>query len=586
MTASSHPPAELIHQLWLIFIERVNPLTKVVHVPSLQTAIEKAIANIEHTPKGFEALMYAIYSMAVLSLTEEECKEILGETRATLLPYYVAATKGALSCARFMSSTSIVVLQALVLHILSIRDACESRAVWSLTGAAIRVAEGMGMRLDGTLLGLSPFETEIRRRIWWQLRMHDFRTAELSGQAKFRDFELDETTPKKPANIDDSYLYPAMPQAAAESTKPTEMTWCTLRSDLATFGAAEKAKMNKLGKGRLTSEDYAAMDDLKLKDDLIKEIEDMIETKYLRFCDPSKPLQLMTLLGARYATNVIRFTAHHPRRWAHLDQVPASEQQLVWSIVIQLLEQCDMMQSSPQLRRFAWNVPYFIQWHAVIHVLDTLRANPFHLDAVKVWRLIDTLYENNSEMLLSVNQPIFVAVGNLCLKAFNARAAALTREKKSLSDPPRHITKLREQREAAKARREAVIARSKGQETLDSEKILSTIDADAIWPDKISRSAEALVKAQPQQYPVATQAANPVRGNTRTGDDAFWLSDALDDGFFAGGAPDMMNLDTDAILAQDYWLDTPNGEVIDWAQWDAWFGNLDPIHPNLVAGPG
>jgi hypothetical protein len=49
----------------------------------------------------------------------------------------------------------------------------------------------MGMHLDGILLGLSPFETEIRRRIWWQLRMYDFRAAELSGQAKFRDFELD-----------------------------------------------------------------------------------------------------------------------------------------------------------------------------------------------------------------------------------------------------------------------------------------------------------------------------------------------------------------------------------------------------------
>lgn len=170
-TASSHPPAELIHQLWQTFLENANPLSKLVHVPTLKPAIEKAITNIEHIPRGFEALMFAIYSMAVLSLTDSECKEMLGETRATLLPRYVAATKTALARARFMSSTSIVVLQALMLHILSIRDIYEPRAVWSLTGVAIRIAEGMGMRLDGTLLGLSPFETEIRRRIWWQLKM-------------------------------------------------------------------------------------------------------------------------------------------------------------------------------------------------------------------------------------------------------------------------------------------------------------------------------------------------------------------------------------------------------------------------------
>lgn len=161
--------------------------------------------------------------MAVLSFTENECNQRLGESRAILLPLYVAATKSALSKANFMSSTSIVVLQALVLHIISIRDSAEPRAVWNLTGLAIRVADSIGLGIDGTLLGLSPFENEIRRRIWWQLRLHDFRAAELCGQAKFRDFKLDETTPKKPANVNDSGLHPAMQKAPVESAKPAEM---------------------------------------------------------------------------------------------------------------------------------------------------------------------------------------------------------------------------------------------------------------------------------------------------------------------------------------------------------------------------
>lgn len=223
--ATPHPPTDLIRRLWQIFVENVNPLTKLVHVPSLQSALEKAIVNIERIPRGFQALMFAIYSMAVLSLTEDECNEILGESRAILLPHYVAATRSALSRANFMSSTSVVVLQALVLHIHSIRDDSEPRAIWNLTGLAIRVADSIGLGIDGALLGLSPFESEIRRRIWWQLRLHDFRAAELCGQAKFRDFKLDETTPKKPANVNDSSLYPMMPHAPIESAKPAEMIW-------------------------------------------------------------------------------------------------------------------------------------------------------------------------------------------------------------------------------------------------------------------------------------------------------------------------------------------------------------------------
>ncbi|KAL9066410.1 MAG: hypothetical protein Q9157_007144 [Trypethelium eluteriae] len=586
VSAFSHPPAGHIHQLWQTFIENVNPLSKLVHVPSLQPAIEKAINNIEHIPRGFEALMYAIYSMAVLSLTDDECNELLGETRTILLPRYVAATKAALSRARFMSSTSIVVLQALVLHILSIRDAGEPRAVWSLTGAAIRIAEGIGLRLDGTLLGLSPFETEIHRRIWWQLRMHDFRAAELSGQAKFRNFDLDETTPKQPANVNDSDLYPAMPYAAIESTKPTEMIWIMFRSDLSSFAATQKVKMQKLGKAMATSEEYVAMDDLQIKDGFIKKLEDMLETKYLRFCDPTQPLQLMTSISIRAAINLVSFLAHHPRRWAHLDQVPPAEQQLVWNIVLQLLEQYNMIQTLPQIRRFGWSIPYFIQWHAVIHVLDTLRANPLHPDGVKAWRLIDALYENNSETLLGINRPIFVAVGNLCLRAYSARIAALTKEARYPSDPPAYITKLREQREAAKARREVLPVRGKVQEALNSETILTKSDTDATLPDTSPESVEALGAAQPQQHPAAKRPLNPVQSSARTGDDTYWLSDALDNGFVIDGAEDMMNLDTDAILAQDNWLDTSNDEVIDWAQWDAWLSNINPVRPNVEGGSG
>lgn len=342
--------------------------------------------------------------------------------------------------------------------------------------------------------------------------------------------------------------------------------------------------MQKSNKAVFTSEEFSAMDDLKIKDGFIKQLEDMIETKYLRFCDPSQPLQLLTLLGARVATNLISFIAHHPRRWAKLDRVPASEQQLVWGIAVQLLEQYSMMQSSPQLRGFAWNVPYFIQWHAVIHVLDTLRADPLHPDAVKAWRLIDAVYENNSDMLLNIKKPISVAVGNLCLKAFSACGAALTKENRSLSDPPEYITKLREQREAAKARKQAVITRNKGLERLDGEKRAKpTTDPNETWPGVGLRLAEGPIEAQPQQFPVAKQLANTVQGSALTGDDAFWLSDSLDDGFFASGAADMMDLDADVILAQEHWPDTSNGENIDWAQWDAWLGNDDPAPPNIGA---
>ncbi|QDS70146.1 hypothetical protein FKW77_005822 [Venturia effusa] len=561
-----HPPVDHIYQLWQIFLDNVNPLTKLVHVPSLQTAIEKAVSNIGSIPKGFEALMFSIYSIAILSLTEAECMERLGEPKGTLLPRFVGATKTALTRAGFMSSSSVVTLQALVLHIISIRDVVEPKAVWSLTGLAIRIADNMGMRVDGTILGLSPFETEIRRRIWWQLQMHDFRAAELSGQAKFKNFELDDSTPKKPANVNDSDLSPTMQQAAVDSVKPTEMIYCMLRSDLASFAAAQKAKVTKMIGASITSEEFSAMDDLKMKDLFIKELEDMIETKYLRFCDPSQPLQFLTLLGARLSTNLIRFIAHHPRRWATLKQVPLSEQQLIWRIAIGLLEQYDMMQSGPQLRRFAWCVPYFVQWHAVIHVLDTLRASPFHPDAANAWRLIDALYHNNPQMFMSIKKPIFMAVGNLCLNAYDARLAGLEAEGRQIQDQPYYVIKLREVRDSTKTKREKAIARRKEQMELDAERMTLATSNIILQPKETSEPMKSGETA-PRAHEIHTQ------------DDTFWLNTGLDS-FGADGST--MDLDFDDILAQKYWLDIPEADEIDWTQWDALLTNVEPRRSNFA----
>ncbi|KAL8871042.1 MAG: hypothetical protein Q9174_003045 [Haloplaca sp. 1 TL-2023] len=572
-SVATHPPPEAIRQLWQAFVENIDPLIKIVHVPSLHVAIEKATADIKRIPKGFEAFMFALYSMAILSLQDSECTAILGHVKSVMLPHYILATKAALSRADFMSTTSVVVLQALHLHMLSMSSTCEPRAAWCLSGTALRIAEGIGMHLDGTLLGLSPFETEMYRRIWWQIRTHDFRAAELAGQAKFRDFIVGARTPKHPSNVNDNDLYPSMPQNPVEATRPTEMMWIMFRSDMANFAATQTETLQKEGKPWIMSEENAVMDDLAAKDDIIKAMEDMFETKYFRFCDPTKPLHLLTLVAGRMALNLIRFNAHHPRRWATLKEVPAFEQDLVWQTVVQIVEQYDIMQSTPQLQRFGWTVPYYIQWPAVIHILDSLRATPLHSDATKAWRLIDRLYEHNMEMMLSIERPIMMAVGNLCLKAYNARTSVWAAQGKDIPPPPSYITKLRSQREAAKARREATATRSKRSESLDNHMRATSLNPVSS-PESSSVSQGGQLTYQTSGEWTNYGRSQPI---TPVEDDTSWFNTAIGisntNHAFGAGAPDnMMNIDTDTFLAQGYWQDPPMNEVIDWTQWDMWFG--------------
>jgi hypothetical protein len=74
------PPAERIVLLWQLYLENVDPLIKMIHTPSVQRKILIA------SPPALEALMFAIYYAAVISIqSPEQCEKELGEDRQLLL---------------------------------------------------------------------------------------------------------------------------------------------------------------------------------------------------------------------------------------------------------------------------------------------------------------------------------------------------------------------------------------------------------------------------------------------------------------------------------------------------------------------
>jgi len=350
--------------LWEIFVENVDPLSKVVHIPTLKPAFQKAVTDPSRTiPRSLEALMFAIYSTAIMSLRDEECKQRFSEPHRDLLSRYTRATEAALSRAKFMGTTNLAVLQALVLHLLAVRDLYEPRALYTLIGVAVRIAQVMGLERDGSYLGLSPFETEIRRRIWWQLKMHDFRTAELCGLAKFRDLDLGAESTKWPTNIDDNQLYPTMSSLVPAENKITDMLFVAFRCEMMEFAISRIARFRKQGLSmNQWNLDEARHHDKGEIENAVKGLQNMLEMKYLRYCDPSQPLHLLTMLVGRYGMNVVTFLTHHPRSWASMGQVSAPERQLVWDVSMKLLEQHNMVQSNDMLKPFSWHATYFRQW--------------------------------------------------------------------------------------------------------------------------------------------------------------------------------------------------------------------------------
>jgi hypothetical protein len=113
--AKSHPLPAMIFKFWQFFVDYVNPLIKVIHAPTMQREILKAMDNLQEVDKPLEALLFSIYTIVVASVSTTDCLSMFACERAPLLAQFRTATQQALVDADFLRTTDFQVLQALLL---------------------------------------------------------------------------------------------------------------------------------------------------------------------------------------------------------------------------------------------------------------------------------------------------------------------------------------------------------------------------------------------------------------------------------------------------------------------------------------
>jgi hypothetical protein len=59
--ATLHPPYQLIPSMWSLFKTNVDPLVKVLHIPTMEPKISEAQDHLGSLSRGTEVLMFAIY---------------------------------------------------------------------------------------------------------------------------------------------------------------------------------------------------------------------------------------------------------------------------------------------------------------------------------------------------------------------------------------------------------------------------------------------------------------------------------------------------------------------------------------------
>ena len=107
-----------------------------------------------------------------------------------------------------------------------------SAVVWNMLGLAFRIAQSMAIDRDGELFRLKPFDTELRRRLWYQLLFLDLRAAEARGCLS----TVLQYNTRPPTYINDSDIFPNMTEYPKPAKGLTEMTVPLIRYAAARLG--------------------------------------------------------------------------------------------------------------------------------------------------------------------------------------------------------------------------------------------------------------------------------------------------------------------------------------------------------------
>lgn len=419
-----HPPQEQIPLYWNIFKTNVDPIIKLLHVPHYERLLSQASEDLDHVSKPMEVFMFSVYYAAVTTLSPDDCLIHLGLEKQATLRKYRFATEQALARTGFLSTQELIVLQAMLLFLTCVRRSDDTRYVWTLTGLLIRLAVALGVHRDGEQFGVSPFETEMRRRLWWQICTLDVRASEDHGT----DPSIIEQTfdTKFPLNINDDDLTPSMKEPPAEHEGATDMTFDLIRYSVST--TVRRLSYAPPGPGPCRTR--AAGLSLEDKERMIEDLHQYLEKKYLRFCDTTVPLHWVSATVARLIMAKMWLVVHHP--FSRADRgvgLPQETKDRLFSTSVEVIEFSRLLETEKTTIKWGWLFRTYVQWHALAYVLSQLCTRTLGPEVDKAWLVIESVFDDWGGSV-SANQRgmLWKPLRKLMAKARGERSKALQKQ--------------------------------------------------------------------------------------------------------------------------------------------------------------
>jgi hypothetical protein len=301
-----------------------------------------------------------------------------------MLAQFRFAVEQSLAKANFLNTSDFTVIQALTLFLLVVRRHDESRFAWSLTALLIRIAQGLGIHRDGTNFGLSPFETEQRRRVWWAILTLDFRSSEEMGTDLIvADGDFDT---QLPTNINDADITPMGTEIPVAREGKSETAISLVRFEVCAMSRRiHDASTGKNSCAKIDGGTVAA------KEQMLVEFYQKIEDKFLQHLNEEvDTLYWVAAMISRIIMAKMCLIIYQPMLFPGSDyELTAEIRDRIYIASIEIIEYNHKLNTDPRCKQYRWLFRTYTNWHAIAYILVETCRRPWTPIVQRGWEAVN-----------------------------------------------------------------------------------------------------------------------------------------------------------------------------------------------------
>lgn len=339
--ADSSPSVNHTSILWQYYLEKVDPILKIIDTANVQHLFISPIA-FEDIPKDVQSLKAAVLFAAASSMqrpfgTACTISDALMKTHAREFEALLAES-------HFMAKPTIVSLQALTIYL-----ACGSRMLdqtymWSLTAILVRLATALKLHRDPESQGLPFSDCEYRRRLWWHICTLDAHTSEVN---------------KSDPLIYERQCTTRVPEWSTDPACPAylkNMFYSAVRSEITYYSRTvlfSDQFMEDNGYPVLPNEGKLCV---------IEALEDTLKEKYFRRCDRNLPTYRLALTSSKITIAKMKIAMLYNQD--EIETCLNDELDQILRACVEVMEGLRSFRADPSLSIWAWLWQSHADWDA------------------------------------------------------------------------------------------------------------------------------------------------------------------------------------------------------------------------------